>query len=635
MSAINYRAEVDGLRAIAVVPVVMFHAGIGLFAGGFVGVDVFFVISGYLITSIILADINKGSFSLLSFYERRARRILPALLFMAAICVPFAWFLMIPVDLKGFSDSLSSVTVYLSNFLFWRQSGYFEQAAELKPLLHTWSLAVEEQYYLFFPLSVMIIYRFCKNYLVHLLLLASVVSLFYADWASINRVSSNFYLLPSRIWELLAGAIAAYIITKNLPLYKIAQGRLTSELGSFAGLLLIVLSIVTFTRELPFPSFYTIVPVLGTVLIVFCANSSNVVGRVLSLRPLVFLGLISYSTYLWHQPIFAFTRHYTLIEHSNLLQIVLIIVAVLLGFLSWKYVEQPFRNRKKYTNKKIWTLSFAVSAVLLVVGLVISKNDGFDSRLSENDKLLSTYLEYNYRPHFKAGTCFLLPQKGDRVFAESCSGSLSADNTRVLLWGESHAAALSSGLRGIYSNLSQYTSSNCPPVTGVYLSKNPQCQQINETVISRIKDMQPDTVYLHANWNAYTKQGVASFLADSIRKIKSVSGKSKVYVVGGIAQWSSPLPVVMMRNELELSKANSVESPKLEGLRHTDTEIQGIVNNTSATFVSVLDAICNDGSGCVASVQSNKGYEPLVFDYGHLTTAGSSFIARLLADRLP
>ena len=211
----KYRAEIDGLRALAVIPVILFHAGFELFGGGFVGVDVFFVISGYLITTIIINEMDEGKFSLVNFYERRARRILPALFFVMLVCLPFAWYWLLPSDLKDFSQSVVAVAIFSSNILFWRESGYFDTAAELKPLLHTWSLAVEEQYYLLFPLFLLLTWRLGKKWILVLLGIAFPISLGLAHWAAYNNPSADFYLLPTRGWELLLGVFAGFYLQRN------------------------------------------------------------------------------------------------------------------------------------------------------------------------------------------------------------------------------------------------------------------------------------------------------------------------------------------------------------------------------------------------------------------------------------
>ena len=302
----NYRKEIDGLRAIAVVPVILFHAGFTTFSGGFVGVDVFFVISGFLITSIILQEMEAGNFSLLSFYERRARRILPALFLVMVFCITFAWFCLLPNDMNRFSGSVIAVSTIVSNIFFWHESGYFDTSGELKPLLHTWSLAVEEQYYMFFPLLIILTWRFGKKWMIGFLLVLAILSIVITEWGAYNKPNFTFYFLPTRGWELLIGAFLAFY---NIKQYRVPFSYSISQSGSLVGLFLIIYSILTFNKSTPFPSAYTLVPTLGTALIILFATPKTIVCKLLSNRIFVGIGLISYSIYLWHQPLFAYARY--------------------------------------------------------------------------------------------------------------------------------------------------------------------------------------------------------------------------------------------------------------------------------------------------------------------------------------
>lgn len=256
----KYRAEIDGLRALAVIPVILFHAGFELFSGGFVGVDVFFVISGFLITIILIEDIEKKRFSITNFYERRARRILPALFFVMLVCIPFAWIWLLPSQMKDFLQSLVAVSFFASNILFWRESGYFDAAAEEKPLLHTWSLAVEEQYYVLFPLFLILTWNFGKNRVFWMIVVMATISLIMSEWGWRNHPTANFYLAPTRAWELFAGSLAAFVVQK--------RGVQKCNLLSSFGLIAIIFSIFVYDESTPFPSVYTIVPVLGVFLLV-------------------------------------------------------------------------------------------------------------------------------------------------------------------------------------------------------------------------------------------------------------------------------------------------------------------------------------------------------------------------------
>ena len=378
----KYRKEIDGLRGLAVLSVIFFHAGVEVFSGGFVGVDVFFVISGYLITTIICSEKQTGTFTLGGFYERRARRILPALFVVMLACLPFAWFWMIPSDLKDFSHSLISVSAFISNFLFWKESGYFDTEVDLKPLLHTWSLAVEEQYYLLFPLFLLLFWRFGRVWIVAILAVVAVLSMALAEWGSVYYPVANFYLLPSRGWELLIGAfIAFYFFEKRQDNFH----KLVSELFSLSGIALILYAVFCFDDHTPFPSFYALIPTLGSALVIFFAKPETLAGKILSNKFLVGVGLLSYSAYLWHQPLFAFSK--LGFFHVKLNFYILIVLVFVLAYLSWKYIEKPIRYRTLLTGNKAF-LSTAVlfSVFFIATGFVGHQTNGFKAYF-EKDKL--------------------------------------------------------------------------------------------------------------------------------------------------------------------------------------------------------------------------------------------------------
>lgn len=343
-------------------PVILFHAGFDIFSGGFIGVDVFFVISGYLITNILIEDIENKRFSIVDFYERRARRILPALFFVMLCCIPFAWLWLLPSDMKNFSQSLVAVSLFSSNILFWQESGYFAAAAESKPLLHTWSLAVEEQYYVLFPLFLLLCWRFGKNSVFWMIVFFAVISLALSEWGWRNEPTANFYLAPTRAWELLAGSIAAFITQK--------RGVKANNILSLIGLVAILVSITIYDEQTPFPSLYALLPVAGVVLLILYGSSQTYAAKFLSNKIFVGLGLISYSAYLWHQPLFAFARVNSVSSPSTELMFVLSATSLALAYLSWRFIEAPFRN-KNIIDKKIifWAVGF-FGAFFILVGFI-------------------------------------------------------------------------------------------------------------------------------------------------------------------------------------------------------------------------------------------------------------------------
>ncbi len=381
----QYRPEIDGLRALAVIPVVLFHAGIAGFSGGFVGVDIFFVISGYLITSIILNEQQKDSFTLAGFYERRARRILPALMLVVLLSAVAAWYLLLPAELVDFGESLASVGVFASNILFWTQSDYFATTSEFIPLLHTWSLAVEEQFYLIFPVFMIFTLAWTKTKRLSVLTLVAILSLIFCEWAWRNAPEANFFLAPSRIWELMAGVLCAFYLQQARD-----PKLLIRQLASLVGLLMLVYSIALFDKSIPFPSLYALIPVVGTVLIILFTDKNTLVGKILSLPFIVGVGLISYSAYLWHQPLFVFARLNSMDELSVMTLLGLSILAFIMAFISWRWVEKPFRNRNWLSQRQVLWMAALCSLILISLGLIFVLGGGFDERFVTLENSIAT-----------------------------------------------------------------------------------------------------------------------------------------------------------------------------------------------------------------------------------------------------
>lgn len=451
----QYRREIDGLRAVAVLPVILFHAGFSFFSGGYVGVDVFFVISGYLITSILLADLERDDFSIARFYERRARRILPALSVVMLACLPFAWAWMLPEELKTFTKTIVSVVVFASNIFFAREKGYFAPVLGENPLLHTWSLAVEEQYYLIFPIFLFLLWRFGRKRLTWAIALTAVASLLYCEWGWRHEPAATFFLAPPRAWELLTGSLLALHLSGRAPH--------SSNLLAAAGLALIAFAVVHYDEHTPFPSLYAVAPVLGTALFILFAGDGTWVRRVLSTSPCVGIGLISYSAYLWHQPLFAFARIRILPEPSQALMIAMAAASLLLGWASWRFVETPFRTRSipvLAPRRNVFTVFGAAGAVFLLIGLAGHLEIGLDRRSSDGQdmRVLEKVLEPNYG----------LNKKCNRAFntAPECH---TAPAPQVLLWGDSFAMQLADGIVASRPGiaLQQQTYAACAPIVGI------------------------------------------------------------------------------------------------------------------------------------------------------------------------
>lgn len=426
----KYRPEIDGLRAISVAPVILFHAGFDVASGGFVGVDVFFVISGFLITTIILEDLQVGRFSLWNFYERRARRILPILLVVIVVCVPIAWFTMMPDPLENFGQSIVATLFFSNNVLLYLTTGYWDLRAEFKPLLHTWSLGIEEQFYILFPLFFLVTWRLGLRGMIGVTLLLLLASFLTADVIRRTEPAAAFHLLHTRGWELLVGAFLAMFI----------EGRHIngSNLLSGAGIFLIIGAVVFFDASTPFPSFYTLFPVLGAVLVLLFARDNNLCARLLSLPPLLGLGLISYSAYLWHQPVFAFARIVSANEPDTDVFLGLILLVLTLAWVSWRYIEQPARRVDVVPIKPFLSVSIITSLTLGSIGYAFHAHHGYASRFYPDDVARESdlYISYNSRIYRFIDEKF---SEDDRPRVLVLGNSFARDFANVLL--ESHYGA--------------------------------------------------------------------------------------------------------------------------------------------------------------------------------------------------
>lgn len=523
---LKYRPEIDGLRAIAVMVVIFFHAGISIFSGGFVGVDVFFVLSGYLISSIILKEKADGNFSLINFYERRARRILPALFLIMFLCLPLAWFFLLPQALESFSKSLIAVTTFVSNILFWRESGYFSAQADLKPLLHTWTLSVEEQFYIFLPLFIILTWKLKSSLKCLTLIVITIGSLTLSQIGLSISPTATFYLLPTRAWELFIGVSIGYYLSRAVTPPK------GNNLLSIIGISMIMGAVFFYTKDTPFPSFYALLPTLGTGLIVLFTDKTTWLYKFLSLKFMVGLGLISYSLYLWHQPVFAFAKHSSLNELSQTVVFGLVAVSIFGAFISWQFVEKPFRNKSQTSGKQIFWSSLFGSLFFIIVGIIgISKN-GDLGRFDHTIKSIAA------TPSGRLSKC---------THTNTTTGCLIGKETSppsIAIIGDSHSAALQKALdselkiRG-KSGLSM-AGSWCIPFSNVSTKEQyrdkclPVVSRYLETVIS---DPKIETVILVAEWANYTQgyrwgvEGVA-FYEDKETKKLSLKENTRVFSRG-------------------------------------------------------------------------------------------------------
>lgn len=498
MHTFGNRRDIDGLRALAVIPVVLFHYGFTTFSGGFVGVDVFFVISGFLITSIIHREISAGRFSFVDFWARRARRIIPALSVVLIATLLVGWLLLTPHDYSQLGRAVRYQAMFISNILFMRQDGYFNPASDFKPLLHTWSLSVEEQYYVIFPLLMVLITRFFRHWRLMLLGLL-LVSFALSIWSTRHAPDSAFFLLPMRAWELLCGAMLAV-----LPASSVRLRPWVYQAVSLAGLAAILIAVCGLDSRTPFPGWAALLPVLGATALIWAngqAQTQTLVARVLSTPLLVAIGLISYSLYLWHWPVFVYANAISIDGMQRREALLWIGLCVVLAWLSWRLVERPFREKRLFAGRKPVLVGAALCMlVVAMAGQAVRWADGVPQRLNGQAS------QYAQARDWQRGQvdCLLQPDSPD-LSAMCRFGTHAAVPPLQLVWGDSHAAALMPAFKedadryGIPVWLTSL--SGCVPVSG--FESRPQCQTFNRQTLTLIEQQKVRDVVLAARWSLY------------------------------------------------------------------------------------------------------------------------------------
>lgn len=623
----QYRREIDGLRAVAVLPVILFHAGFSIFSGGYVGVDVFFVISGYLITSILVAELERGDFSIARFYERRARRILPALFVVMLACLPFAYIWMLTSQLEEFGNSVVAVVFFASNVLFWREEGYFAAAADLKPLLHTWSLAVEEQYYLLFPLFLSFMWRFGRSRVFWSVVVAACASLILSEFGWRRSPSANFYLAPTRAWELLAGSICAFLT--------VGKAQRASNLASAAGLALILFAIFAFDESTPFPSVYALVPVIGAVLIILFAGAETWVARLLSSRGFVGIGLISYSAYLWHQPLFAFARLRSLGEPAFAVMGLLAALAFLLAWATWYWIERPFRKRANplfRARRNLFIASGVAGAAFVAIGLTVDNTRYFNSRFTEFERGTLAYLEYNKTDEFAAAyryrSCFYGSENNSfTYYKKDICLQLDADKKNYLVIGDSHAAHLWHALAVSYPqyNFLQATASGCKPLLPVKGEK--RCTDLIDFITADwLKGLQLDGIILSARWG----HDELARIDDVARLNQTITalGKSarEVIVLGPTVEYEPHLPMLLVKMNEFTERNSRARSFVKQDVFAISNEIRAAAKDAGARYVDVASSLCSE-TDCLVLTPDKK---PMAWDYGHFTAEGAAIVVKLI-----
>jgi len=611
----KHRPEIDGLRAVAVLPVILFHTGLEVFSGGFIGVDIFFVISGFLITSILLADMEQGVYSLLTFYERRARRILPALMAMILCIIPLAWIILLPTDLLDFGQSIVASMTFSSNILFWREINYFAINAELKPLLHTWSLSVEEQFYIVFPPLLALIFNRLRIHLLPILLCLAFGSLVLAQIGTSMSPSAAFFLLPARGWELLIGCLSAVIIWRKIvPLnhYSLNEGL------SIFGLSLIFGAIVLVDESSAFPGVNALAPTLGTTLVLLFARPGTLVARMLSVPFLAGIGLISYSAYLWHQPLISlFNYRYPMVQYGP---VFMGLLALPLGWISWKFVESPFRKKQVLATRSACLIASLIGLIVIaLIGGVLTLQQGWKTRYPLNEQLiLESFRDHSSYVQTRFGNLLGTPFPTEH------------DRQNIIIIGDSYGqdlvnALYESGLSEDYNFSTHHISSACG---NLMLKDLAQYQQQEDRAKCRtrlgydhpglINKMQTaDEIWLASAWNEWS----APLLEQSLATMANLTNKPIVifgrkhfglrdlrdYHVDGINALVGEKKVPENLAEIQRWMANHIPS--------------------LTRYIDVQSLMCQSHDRC--SNHDEQG-RPLTFDGTHLTPAGARYMGQKL-----
>ncbi len=621
---LQYRADIDGLRAVAVLPVVAFHVGISIVPGGFVGVDVFFVISGYLISSIILSEFQQGRFSVLAFYERRTRRIFPALIATLAVTSVLAYVYLLPAELVSFAGSLLAATFSASNFYFWMHSGYFDPAASQQPLVHTWSLAVEEQFYILFPLFLMIVRRFFPEHLRSSIVIVAGLSFAASAVGAFWDPATTFYLPHTRAWELLLGTILAMGVLPDL------RTAVASNIASLLGLGMIGAAIFMFSERTPFPGLSALLPCVGAGLVIHAGGRAKpLINRLLSLPPLVFIGLISYSLYLWHWPLILFQWNYSLFFSglsSAREKALLVVLSLVFATLSWWLIERPFRRGwlRLPARSLFAAAAFAVAAIFIVaIGAIALR--GFPHRFSPREIEAASYIAYDPAGDYREGTCFTNDVAGEVNFRPDICLRHAGDKKNYLVLGDSYAADLPYGLSRVFpgANFLQATGAGCKPTLEETRATDPalrRCANLMKFIfLDYLKTNRNDAVLLAASWRDSDLAALAETLDWANRN------KIKIVLFGPKVQYDAPLPRILVA-------AIRQRDPTLPDRHRPDTfeildrKMSQLADSKHVPYISFFQRLCTHGA--CPSVD-HEGH-PLTFDIGHLTRWGSLVTAQSL-----
>ncbi|KVV07310.1 acyltransferase family protein [Burkholderia ubonensis] len=612
----GYRPDIDALRALAVLSVVVFHAFPGILPGGFVGVDIFFVISGYLITSHILRELQEGRFSLWNFYSRRIRRIFPALLIVLVGAYLVGWFNLLPDEFKALGKHIAGGALSVANLVLWKEAGYFDASADLKPLLHLWSLGVEEQFYLLWPPILWAVIR-AKRSPMWAISVLGVLS--FASCVIVVRSdpTTAFYWPITRAWELMIGSLLAY--------REFGRGQREvryAEKGVVAGLALLVALIVMMSSHVTFPGWWALGPTVGAYLVIRGGPQSALMKRI-CIRPVLWVGLISYPLYLFHWPLLSFLRMMSTGVPAWYLRAATVAIAIPAAWVTYRCVELPIRRSS-------WPTSLAVSLLVLVLGVGFAGYNAFDRngmefRMAHLTSQFADGVHFDLDREWRRGTCYL--EDPVETFSPECVEQGTAP--LVFLWGDSRAAAMYPGFRDQQTafgvRVAEYSASGCPPILG----GEDRCGRINAGALAALKASKPHTLVLTANWT-----GDRFAALDRTIAAAREAGVARIVLLGQVATWQSSLPTlywVYWRDHHQEIPARSNFGIDPTSTR-LDLEGKAVAKKLGIEYVSAYRAMC-DSDGCLTRSGAGRGMI-MSFDGSHLTPSGAREVLRVSASEL-
>jgi len=624
LRASDYRPDIEGLRAVAVLPVLAFHVGFTAVPGGFVGVDIFFVISGFLITQLLQRDIEAGQFSLAGFYERRIRRIAPALVAMLLATFAIALYCDLPGELESLSKSLLAAAASVSNIYFWTKSGYFDTDSALNPLLHTWSLAVEEQFYILWPLYLYLAQRYLEQRFIPLTLAITLVSLALSAWGAFKHPAAAFYVPFMRLWELSAGGLIALGAVPAVTSSRAREGL------AALGMALIVGSVFLIRSSMPFPGFLAVPPCLGAALVILAGRGgATLTGKVLALRPIAFVGAISYSLYLWHWPLTVFQKRDALLVSgltSAQTKLVIVAVSFIAAIASYRLIEQPFRARSLGAARPA-LMRWAAASLALVVAICATTliTDGMPARFKPAELAMVAHLKAFEDDSWRPNRCFLYDDPRSKLAPECVSVDKGRRN--YLLLGDSHAAQFYRSFTQTFAdvNFLQVSASNCFPTLAHAFNESRECSDVMVRTLQGLEGhSEIDGVILLARW----KNSMLPALEDTLDWLKARGIPATV--IGPTAIYDAPVPRLVlfsMRN----ADPHLLTRHMDDSVFTLDDEMKARAARHGADYISLLEFQCM----AAPCMRDGEVQWPEVFDQEHFNSAGALQIAGEIRMRYP